>query len=312
MKNKMLFRGILVLSLLLSGGRGAGAVNDTIIAIVNDDVITLKDLQDFLHAVYIQLLSEGKDPADIESTMHQFETDGLNKLIEQRLLVNEANRIGMTLREGYIEEKIQGMKKKYPSERQFLDALVKDGMTVSELYKRITEQSKAKFLVDREVRKKIFVNPQEVTQYYQNHPEEFHKPERADLESIFIPFDEPKKTWAITADAALGKLRSGANWEEVAKEYSKAPSIGVVEKGKLLPQLENAIFALNPEDISSALETEKGVYIVKVKAKFPAETAPLEEVKDSIYNQIFQKKFKSRYEEWLAKLRKGAYVEIKN
>ncbi len=305
---------ILFLTLGVWGGlaASAGAVDDTIIAVVNDDVITLQDLHDFLNIVYIQLTSEGTKPQEIESIMQQYQTDGINRLIEQKLLIDEANRKGMTIKPSYIDGKLETIRQKYKSEKEFREALQKDGMSLTDLRNRITDQTKAKFIIEREIRDKLFVNPQEVTDYYHQHPDEFHQPEGVELDSIFIPFEDAnQRTWAISVQEALDKLKGGADFGEVMNTYSKAPSIGSLEKGTLLPEIEQKIFSLQPGENSSAIETDRGVYIFKIKAKHSATMTALEEVKDSIQKKIFQQKFKNRLQDWLSKLRKQAYVEIK-
>ncbi len=309
-KIKLFQKCIFILLVLIVSPR-AFAVNDAIIAIVNDNVITLKDLNEFLNSIYMQMMADGKKDSEIEETMKKMESEGLQKLIEQKLLVDEANREGMTIRQSFIDDRINDIKKKFKTNQEFENAMGHDGITLGDLRNRIIDQFKTKFIVERAVKDKIFVNPQEVTDYYQQHMTDFQKPERVDLDSIFIPYDEEKKTWAIKADQVLQKIRTGTDFSEAAKEYSKAPSIGLVERGQLLSDLENAIFKLNVGEVSSALQAENGVYIFKVKAKYPPEATSLKEAKDEIYKIIFQRRFSERYQEWLEKLRKAAYVEIK-
>ena len=111
---------------------------------------------------------------------------------------------------------------------------------------------------------------------------------------------------------ALDLLKQGRNFLEVAKESSDTPSIGVIEKGQLLPALEETIFKLQESEISSLVETDKGIYIFKVNKKIPAKVLTLEDVKEQISNFLFQKKFQDQLGNWLKELRKNAYVEVKS
>ncbi len=310
-KLKLSTAGILLSLSLCWGVSPTLAINDTILAIVNDDIITLKDMQEFLRAYYLQLQADGKSPQDIEAAVAEYEREGINHLIENKLLLDEANRKGMTIRNSAIDEKIDNIRKRYPSDKAFVDAITKDGLTISDLRKRITDQFKMRYIVEKEVKEKIFVNPQEVTDYYRAHLENFTKPERAQVDSIFIPYDADKKTWAITAQEALSKIRSGTPFSDVAKEFSKAPAVGTIEKGTLIPTLEEAIFRLQEGEVSSVLEADNGAYIFMLVKKIPTETVGLDKARADIYDLIFQKKFKKLYQNWLAKLRKAAYVEIK-
>ena len=153
------------------------AVDDTIIAVVNNHVITLKNLHDFLQIMQVQLAASGKSEDEIRKIMTDFESNGLNKLIEERLLVDEADKKGMVIRPQAIENQLNEIKKDYPNEQAFLDAVVTAGLTVTDIKKRITDDLKTKFLIETEVKSKIFVNPQEVTDYYQKNFNLFLRPE---------------------------------------------------------------------------------------------------------------------------------------
>ena len=113
------------------------------------------------------------------------------------------------------------------------------------------------------------------------------------------------------AQEAFNKLREGMDFTKITEKYSTSPSIGIMEKGQLLPELEEVVFNLKQGEISKPIATEDGIYIFKLKEKYPAETQALEQVKKEIYNLIFQQKFQERLKTWLDKLRKQAYVEIK-
>ncbi len=60
------------------------------------------------------------------------------------------------------------------------------------------------------------------------------------------------------------------------------------------------------------MEVKDGIYIFKLTGHIPTEMASLKEVKDQIYNQLFQERFRTKFEDWLKKIKSDAYVEIKN
>ncbi len=288
------------------------AREDTIIAIVNEDVITSKELHDYLRTTYLQLSSQGLKEGEIAEIMKDFESNGIDHLIENKLLVSEANRQKLSIRDKLVDNKLAEIRSRYPSEQAFVDSLVADGLTISDVRNKIRDQMKAKFLVDHAVKSKVFVNPQEVTDYYNNHPEAFKKQERLDLESIFIPFEPDKKSAQKTINDILERLKKGEDFASLAKEFSKAPAIGMVEKGQLLPSIESVVFALKENELSNPMETEKGIYLFLIKKRLPSEQASFDEVKDFVYNYLFQEKYKKKTSAWLEDLKKKAYIEIKS
>jgi len=301
----------LALTLIWGSFPLALAADDAIVAVVNDQIITLRELHDYLNAVYFQLTSEGRSPEEIEKIMLDYEINGLDQLIDDKLLVDEANRKGLEIRPKAIEERISAVKSKYPTEQEFLDALASDGLTLTDLRNKITDQYKAKYIVEMEVRRKIYVNPQEVTDYYREHAQEFQEPERVELDSIFVASGEDPGRSRLRAEEALKRLKEGLSFEEAVKEFSEGPSIGVVKKGQVLPSLEEVIFPLKEGETSSVVEVEGGFYIFRVKKKIPTEGKTLPEAKADIYNRLFERKFRQTLKSWMENLRKNAYVEIK-
>jgi len=287
------------------------AFEDAIIAVVNDELITLKDLKDYARSTYVSLVAEGLSEEQLQAAMQDMETDGINKLIEDKLILSKANKIGLEVREALVDERITEMKKKYGSEQNLVDALIKNGATLTDLKNKIRNQMKIKFVIDREVKSKIYVNPQEVTDFYEKNKSQFNQGERINLESIFIAYGEDKIAAFTKANEALKQVKEGKNFKEAVQEYSQAPSVGTIERGQLLPVIEETVFKLELNDVSSLVEVDSGIYILKLIEKSPAKISSLEDVKGAVYDLLFKEKFKERFMRWLEKLKDDAYVEIK-
>ncbi|MFH1360131.1 MAG: peptidyl-prolyl cis-trans isomerase [Candidatus Omnitrophota bacterium] len=288
------------------------SLEDTIIAVVNGDVITLHDFRDYLSSLFIRLRAQGLSQAEIEERIVTYQNDGLNKLIEEKLLIDAANAKGMEIRDKAIEDKINEVKSQYPSEKVFLDALTSEGLTLGDVKEKIANDLKIKFIIEREVKSKIFVNPQDVTDHYEKNISLFQKPERIELDSIGIKLDIDNKGAAQKkAEEAHARLLAGEDFAQVAKEFSEIPNIGVVARGQMLQNIEDIIYKLKPGDISPVIQTDSALLIVKVVRKFPQEVAPLEDVREKIYQAIFQDKYHQRLMAWLQELKQSAYIDIK-
>ena len=289
------------------------SVEDAIIAIVNDEVITIKDLKDYINAVYTQLKIEGRySEEEIRGIMEKAEQDGINRLIDDRLILNAATEKGIEAKQTAINEKTAEFRSRYDSEQAFLTALAAEGLTVTDLQKRVADQLKSQFFVETEIRSTIKVNPQDVTDYYNAHIERFKKPERADLDSIFIPYNDDQAAAKETADRAYALLQSGSAFPDVAKEFSKSPAVGMIARGQTKPDIEEKIFALSAGEFTPPMESDQGIFLFKLKQKLPEETPPLEEVKDFIAQNLFNEKLQKEMKTWLEKARDKAYIEIKN
>ena len=287
------------------------AVEDAIIAVVNDELITLKDLKDYAKSTYASLVAEGVRESQIQVIMNDLEEDGINKLIEDKLILSNANKISLEVREELVDERIAELKERYGSEQNFVNALVMTGATLTDLKNKIRDEMKITYIIDYEVKSKVYINPQEVTDYYKKNKDKFGRKARVNLESIFIAYTDDKSAALSKADDALKQINDGKDFIGVSEEYSEAPSVGIVERGQLLPLIEETVFNLELDEVSSLVETEIGIYIFKLIGKIPAEIPSLSDIKETVHNLLYKEKFKDHFINWLEKLKSEAYIEIK-
>ncbi len=288
-----------------------GPLKDAIIAIVNNEVITLKDLSMYISSLRSQLRIENKTALEINEIMAEYEQKGIEKLIEDKLILAAADDKGIIIRDEIINKKVKEIRARYANEDEFLAVISSQGMTVSDLRKKLANQMKAKFIVDIEVREKTFVNPQDVTKYYNEHTDDFERKTRYSLKSIYIPDENGRQEANNKAFEARSKILAGADFDAVQKEYSKAPSIGTIEQGQMVPAIEDKIAQLKLSEVSEPLEVDGGVYIFQMVGVSPGRQQSLQEAKEQIYNRLFDQRFEENFRAWIDKLRKKAYVEIK-
>src|SRR3989338_5693709 len=185
----------------------APAIEDAIIAVVNNELITLKDLKDYVQSTYVSLVAEGVPDAQIQEVMKDMEVNGTNKLIEDKLIISQANSVGMLVREELVDDRINTLKEKYGSEQNLVAALIKNGSTLTDLKNKIRDQMKIKFIIDHDVKSKIYVNPQEVTKYYEENKQEFTQEERINLESLFIAYKGDKEAAQSKIDEIMKEIK---------------------------------------------------------------------------------------------------------
>ncbi len=310
-KHWLKFFSFIVVALMAPSLVAAKPFNDAIIAVVNSEVITLKDLKDYMSGLYRQLKVENKDPKEIQETMAAYEEKGVNQLIEDKLILAAADEKGLEIRPDAVEKQLKSIKDRYPSEDQFLDSLNAQGVTVTDLKNKIIHQMKAKYMVNMEVRDKIFVNPEDVTRYYNEHSDEFERKAKYNLDSIYISFDKGKDEAIKRIGEARGKLVAGEDFQKVAQEYSQAPSVGTLEQGQMVPAIDKEVFSLKLNDISQPVTVEGGVYVFKVTGVSLGGKESLEQVKDRIYVKLYEQQMQEKFKAWIDKLRKKVYVEIR-
>lgn len=275
-------------------------IEDRVIAVVNDEVITKEELNSYIMLLKLQIGLEGWD--EFQMTQRK----ALDSLIEDRLVAQEAKNKKIEIEERLIDSRIEKMKSGFENEEEFFSELFKQGITQSELRKRIKDQMLSDRFITLYVRNRIFVSPKEVTEYYQSHTDEFYLSERILTESIFVSDKE-------LSDDIYTELNNGVDFTQLQEKYSQKNSLGLVKRGELRKELEDIIFNLEQGQYSRPIEIEReGYYIFKIQNRYPRECNKLIEVQDAISKIVAQKKFDMKLKALLDDLRKKSYIDIKD
>jgi peptidyl-prolyl cis-trans isomerase C len=187
-------------------------------------------------------------------------------------------------------------------------------LTYDSLYTRIYNDILKKKAVDYFIKRKIEIHPQELQDYYKAHIDEFQAPERIKLRKIFVTKKNPdaKKK----AEEIRQLVMKSVPFDELAKNHSDSQNVVCnegewIEKDKLRKDIEDVVFSLPVGGVSPVIETENGYYIFQVIEKAPSKIRDFSEVKDSIYQILYGKKFKQQFRKFIQELKENAEIEIK-
>lgn len=272
---------------------------DTIVAIVNGDIITEADLRIFTHMASDEPGSE-RSSSDTEKARAFY----LQRLIEDKLILQEALRLKYNVSQRMVEDRVKEIKAKAGSPEVFEQALRDQGITLNELRKKLREQLLIYTAIQAQVRPRTIISPMEVTAYYNSHLDEFAVAETVVVDSIFVEDQE-------ALAAVQQELSSGADFLAVAQKYSKKSSLGPVRHGQLKKELEDYIFSLTLKTPSAPYEVEGGYYIFLPQERVASSAMPLDEVKDRIKRLLEKEKFQRLLKEWIISLKDKAYISLR-
>lgn len=276
---------------------------DKIVAIVNNDVITQKDLDDFLRFTRLQLSKESNG-LEVERKIAAMKGDLLNKLIEDKVILQEAKKSGLRIDENRIKSRIDEIKKRYTTLADFQADLAKQGLVEEDLVNRFREQLLMYQIVEFKVKYTIVVNPTEVTDYYTKHIDEFKIEEGREVDSITCG-DEP------VAKQIASDLRSGEDASKVAEKYSlAADSMNIHRGGEFNRSIEDAVFGLKDGEVADPIKIGETYYILKLKGIMPPRQERLADVQDAIYSRLYDEKMQEQMLKWLDDLKKQSYIKI--
>ncbi|HAJ56897.1 MAG TPA: hypothetical protein DCL35_03900 [Candidatus Omnitrophica bacterium] len=287
------------LALSASAGSIYAEKLDKIAAIVNGDVITEDEVSTFMKMT--DMAEESGLPTSDPKLLR---LELLNRMIEDRLILQEAKAIGLKADEKALEGRIKDIKMRAGSELAFDMALKQQGFSLSELKNKLRNQLLIYMAIQRQVKSRVLVSPKEVTDYYEANPGLFVAPESALVDSIFV---KDKDTLA-SVEALLAK---GTDFKDVAKELSQRSDLGIVARGQFKKELEDVIFSLEPGKRSKPVEVEGGFYIFLLNELKAASKRPLNDVKDEVTLMLENQKTEKKLKEWLEALKHKAYISIR-
>lgn len=274
-----------------------------IVAIVNNEIITQKDLSDFINFTAMQY-SKDYSGRELEKKIEELKPELLNKLIEDCLILQEARRKNLIVDEARVKARIEEIKREYRGDAVFQAALDKQGIVQADLEKRIRDQMLMFAIIQQEVRDKIIVRPEEVTDFYNHHSEKFVSPEERQVLAITLDSQD-------LADSFSYHFRAGQKLEDLATRYPfTINKISAARAENLKKEIEEAVFKLGPGEVSPPLKIDQKYYVFKLENIVPAKKQTLSEAQEQINSYLFETKMQTAFEKWLEELRGRSYIKI--
>ncbi len=298
-------------------------MTDRIVAVVNNEVITLTELNRAFepYAKNIDATYQGNDK---EAVLKQNKEALLQNLIDQMLIENEAKKAGggvAAIKDEDVLDVIKDMLVKNNTTMEaFTNKLAAEGNSLTAVKKGIRGQMLRMRLLRREVQSKILVTNEEIGDFYDKHRQDYEGKEAVRIRQILLPAPAGEKAREGVRKQARQlreRIRQGEAFEMLAAQYSKGPAaaeggdIGFVEKGVILPDVEKAAFSLPVGDISDVIESEMGFHIIAVVDKRGEGLKPLPVVRDEIKAKIEDERIAKKYDEWIADIRKKSFIDVR-
>jgi peptidyl-prolyl cis-trans isomerase SurA len=297
--------------LLLTAAAHAVSV-DRIVATVDGDPVTAFELKEFL-AAQVRPNSQGMPSHD----------EVLDAMITQRLIVKEFEALGLKVQEEDVDRYVETIRERNKLTKEQLEqALQQQGVTMNRYREQVRDELRRAQLINREIRGKVNVTPEDVERYYQAHLEDYSTPESISISHIVLqlpPDAPPEQVAAVQKRAAdlYAQLKGGADFAELARANSEdgsakaGGSLGTFKKGEVLDVLEKATEKLKPGQFSEPVRSNVGIHIVRLDERSGASHAPLEKQAEEIKQRLYNAALEERYNRWLREdLRKKHAVEI--
>jgi peptidyl-prolyl cis-trans isomerase SurA len=302
---------VLLPSLLLAVPLRAEIV-ERVVAKVNGDIVTLSDFQ----ARQIAAAQGARvGPERVEAFLRQNNARILQEAIDELLLIQRADELGMKAPPQAVKEIIESIKKEnnLETDADLEEQLHREGMTMEDLRRSIGRSMLRRYVLQREIEPKVAVSEEDAYAEYQTRKADYTKPETVSLEEILVLGDDAQ----VKAEALVARARGGEDFAALARAYSQAPSaknggdLGRLARGEMNAELEKRAFALAKGSVSDPIPQGEGYRILRVVDKTDLSVVPYDEAKKEIRQKLGEQRIQKEYEAYLDTLRQKAIVDIR-
>jgi peptidyl-prolyl cis-trans isomerase SurA len=302
----------------------ASEVLDRIVAVVNEDIVLLSELQERLEPYAQRIRQQGFDLDKERQMLFNIREEMLNRLVDEKLTDQEIKRNDIQVDEAEIDSTIERIKaaNSFTDEdlRRFLE---QDQMTMEQYREKIREQVLRSRLVNYQVKSKIVITEEEIRAYYDSHPELYGGKIHYHLRNILMRVpdfatDAEKQAINEQMQQVRSRIDAGESFADLARSYSQSPAaaeggdIGEFAKETLSPKIQAALDGLDPGQATAVLNTDQGVQLFFVEAINRSEGKPLDSVKEEIHQKLFDEVVDKKFLSWLEDLRSQSHIKIIN
>jgi len=289
----------------------AQEVVDRIVAIVNDDIVSLSQL-DMAAAPYRKNIEDSRESLARKKEMTaQMYSQVLNQLVESSLVVQEAQRLGISVDDADVDRAVENFKKEHNLNQERLElGLAAQGMTLEQYRERIREQILQSMIVSRAVRAKVVVTDEEIKAYYDTHYQEFKAKKKYHLKNIIVRD-------ATALSTVQEKLENKVDFSQVAKDYSVGSNasaggeLGEFDISSFSNEIKVVLEGVGKGQYTKPVDMGGAFQILYVADILSLGQGPVqEEVEKQIQDILFREHGEAQFKKWMENLKNSAHIKI--
>jgi len=311
--------GLLMLPVLMHPRAGAEIANK-LVAVVDDDVITLFELHKKMKELsgFDPLTVKEKSPIEYNNIREKV----LEKLIDAKIADKKARELNIRIDDREIDAALENMKRNNRWTKDDFESMLQARGLTEEEYRQVVAEDLQRFrLIDVEVKSKIIIRDEQIEEYYNEHKDRFHREKGVELATLFMLRGSPRNsleglTLEQKGEKILEALRGGGNFAQMVKRYSDGPGadeggyLGTLDPAQLEPEIRGLIEKTPEGGYCDLIIKPNGIQIIKVLGKSDGGIMPLERAREAIRSTLFKEEVNRRYEAWIEELRKTSYTKV--
>ncbi len=304
-----------------AAGPAAAEIIDRVVAVVNDEVVTLSEVEDAAAGALREAEAESDPVARQQKRQRQLRAF-LDLIIGDKLVKQEAAKARIVVREPEVEAHLDRvMQQQGWGQPQLQQYLLAQGLTLAAFKEQVRDQLLQRKVVGRFLRDKITLTDRDVLNYCREKTTEAASSYAVEAAHIVLRLPEgatPAEDAALRrkAEEIRDRAKAGEDFAALAKQYSdiggdNGGALGTVNKGDLDPSLEKAIFGLPEGGVGGPVRTPAGYHVVRAVKRVKKATSACDEVDPEMRNALYQERMRDAMADWIGDLRKKAFIEVR-
>jgi peptidyl-prolyl cis-trans isomerase SurA len=302
---------ILGILLVLSVSFNAGAqIVDRIVALVNNDIITLRQLNKATQPYREKIAASQQSEEKKAQLLAQLDKDMLSQLVEQSLTKQAAQKHGIQVDQAEVDQAIENVKKKNNLDDASLEAgLAAEGLTMAGYRAKLKDQITQSMLINRAVRSKVIITDQDIKAYYKANEKRFLGLKKYRLRNILTRTRDQM-------NEVVARLDKGEDFSAVAKAFSMGSNasqggdLGLFDIDSFSKEIKDAVTGLEKGQRTQVLQTGSAYQIIYVEDIVMEGSQTLDEAKDKIREILFRQQGEKQFKEWMKTLKKNAHIKV--
>jgi parvulin-like peptidyl-prolyl isomerase len=298
------------------------AVVDRVVAVVNEEVITLSEV-DRIIGPFLKEAVKAEDRLQRKEQLNRIRRQALDTLIEEKLMDYEVKKAGIKVTPREVEAIVDDIKKQNKATQQDLEmALAKEGMTFEQYKTQIEKRVLRTKLVQWSVKVEPKASEKQLRDFYEQNAERYRTPETFRPAHILFGMPKeapPEKVREVRkkCQEVLDRIRKGEDFGEMALLYSQDPSakdrgdLGYFKKGELLPAFEKELNRLRVGEVGDIIRTEFGFHLIKLLDRRGGTPMPFEEAKERVEREYFQSEMDRALRQFITSLKEKYVIDIR-
>lgn len=311
---------VLIGLLFLLPFSSTGKVIEQIIAIIDSEPYTLSNFREYAATRMNRNFPQGN-----LNQIGKEDQEVLEQFITEKLLEAEVRESGIKVTEEDVGRYIEQIREKNGiTAEELKTALSREGVTMESYRSTIKGEIEKSEIINRQVRKRVNITPEDVERYYQLNRKKYTTEQRVRLRHILFALpneasSEQAKDAHAKASGLYKRIVAGEDFPRLAREYSEGAGaseggdIGWVNRGSLLKEIEEIAFEkLSVGEVSQPLRTSLGFHLIKLEARDGGAPLSFSVVQGQVKEELYAKALEERFQKWLkSDLRRKHRVEVK-